>query len=87
MERINNDIVVKSSQKIGDLFYGLNLFDYGARHYDAAIGRLMNMDPLTKGYYNISPYAYCANNPVNFIDLDGRREWPVNPIPDKLKIQ
>jgi RHS repeat-associated protein len=62
----------KYNGKEFDGMYGLNLFDYGARHYDAAIGRWMNMDPLTEGYYNISPYAYCGNNPVNFIDPDGR---------------
>ena len=33
------------------------------------------MDPLCEKYYNVSPYAYCANNPVNAVDLDGR-----NPI-------
>ncbi|MDD2244972.1 MAG: peptidoglycan DD-metalloendopeptidase family protein [Dysgonamonadaceae bacterium] len=69
----------KYNGKEFDGMYGLNLFDYGARHYDAAIGRWMNMDPLSEGYNNISPYAYCGNNPVNFIDPDGRREWPVNP--------
>jgi hypothetical protein len=30
------------------------------------------MDPLAEKYYSISPYAYCANNPVNAIDPDGR---------------
>ena len=29
---------------------------------------------MAEKYYNISPYAYCANNPVNFVDPDGR-EW------------
>jgi len=54
----------KYNGKEFDGMYGLNLFDYGARHYDAAIGRWMNMDPLTEGYYNISAYAYVGNNPV-----------------------
>jgi len=30
------------------------------------------MDPLCEKYYNVSPYAYCANNPVRFIDPDGK---------------
>jgi len=49
-------------------------YDYGARGYYPAIGRFTTMDPLCEKYYSISPYAYCANNPVNRIDPDGR-EW------------
>ena len=32
----------------------------------------LQQDPLAEKYYNIAPYAYCANNPVNFVDPDGR---------------
>ena len=56
---------------------GLNTYDHGARHYDAAIGRFTTVDPLCEKYYNISPYAYCGNNPVNAIDPDGR-DWYQN---------
>ncbi|WP_415711174.1 RHS repeat-associated core domain-containing protein [Flavobacterium branchiophilum] len=50
---------------------GLNMYDYGARNYDPAIGRWMNMDPMAEKYYQISPYVYVANNPLLYIDPTG----------------
>ena len=55
---------------------GLNWMDYGARHYDAALGRFTTMDPLAEKYYGVSPYVYCGNNPINRIDPDGK-DWRV----------
>ncbi|MEN2403179.1 RHS repeat-associated core domain-containing protein, partial [Flavobacterium sp. MC2016-06] len=51
----------------------LNLYDYGARNYDPALGRWMNIDPLATKYVNISPYVYVANTPVNAFDPDGKK--------------
>ncbi|MDD3037133.1 RHS repeat-associated core domain-containing protein [Bacteroides sp.] len=57
---------------------GLNWYDYRARNYDAALGRWHVGDPMTEKNYKVNPYNYCLNNPILFIDPNGKREWPVN---------
>ena len=55
-----------------DRMHGLDWYDYGARHYDGARGQFTTIDPLAEKDYDISPYAYCADNPINAYDPDGR---------------
>jgi RHS repeat-associated protein len=42
--------------------------DFGARMYIDLLGRWFVIDPMAELYYSTSPYAYCLNNPVNYID-------------------
>lgn len=61
-----------------DRTFGHNMYDYGARWQDPYLVRFTTIDPLAEKYYHLSPYAYCANNPVNAVDPDGRRIVFVN---------
>jgi RHS repeat-associated protein len=52
--------------------FGLGLYDYGARMYDAASGRWNGVDALSEKYASTSMYAYVLNSPMRLIDKDGR---------------
>jgi len=62
----------KYNDKEFDTMNRLNLYDYEARHYDPATIRFTTVDPLAEKYYNWSPYVYCYNNPVKYIDPTGK---------------
>ncbi len=49
-----------------------NVYDFGARMYDARLGKWLSLDPLQAKYPGLSPYNFCANNPIIFVDDDGK---------------
>ena len=63
----------KYSSKELDRENGLDLYDSQARWYDPMLPQTTTQDPLATNYYPISPYTWCAGNPVRFVDLDGKQ--------------
>ena len=51
---------------------------FGARYYNSDLSIWLSVDPLSDKYPNLTPYAYCANNPVMLVDPDGRDVWEIN---------
>ena len=51
---------------------GLDMYDFGARWYDMLVPHFITIDPLAEKYPSISPYVYCAGNPIRYIDPDGK---------------
>lgn len=49
-----------------------NSVDFGARIYDSRLNRFLSVDPLRSKFPNWSPYNFAINNPIYFIDIDGR---------------
>ena len=49
----------------------VRLYDYGARFYDAQIGRFTIVDPMSEKFYDYSSYSYGQNNPIGSIDVGG----------------
>lgn len=70
----------KYSAKGLDRENGLDLYDSQARHYAPIIPRTTTMDPLAEKYYSLSPYLWCAGNPLRYIDFDGRDNYQVDSL-------
>ena len=59
-----------------DSTFGIALDDFGARLFDRS--SWTSIDPLAEKYYSVSPYMYCAGNPVRFVDPEGLWHWDDN---------
>ena len=70
-----NEHLYNSKELVDEL--GLNWYHYGARYYDVALARWVEMDPADEFH---SPYAYVGNDPVNLTDPDGRQATSFLPL-------
>ena len=71
---LNKNKYLFSGKELQDASIGgtiLGLYDFGARQYDPVIGRWLKQDRYACKYVSISPYTYCANNPILFTDPTG----------------
>ncbi len=72
---------IQTSLASGKTSYGYNgkeaqpllrVLDYGARFYHPESATWLSVDPLAEKYSNLSPYSFCASNPVIVLDLNGK---------------
>ena len=58
-----------------DRTHGFDWYDYGARNYDAIVPGFTKIDPHCEKYYNKSPYVYVKDNPIRYVDPNGKDDW------------
>lgn len=61
-------------------------YDFEARQLSPAFHRFTTLDPLAEKYYGVSPYAYCADNPVNLVDPEGQDSYLLIWLTEDLRI-
>jgi len=68
--------------------WDINLYEYGARWYDPAIGRFTGVDPIADQFPHLSVYNYASNDPIKNVDLHGLQGVPnymVNDIKNRTE--
>ena len=63
------------SAKEKDSETGLSYF--GSRYYSSDLSIWLSVDPMSAKYPSLSPYTYCANNPIMLFDPNGQKSWPI----------
>ena len=61
-----------TGQEDQDPDFSVPYLDFGARQYSPSLSRWLVPDPMGEKYYDVSPYAYCAGNPVSLVDPEGK---------------
>ena len=59
--------------------HGLNEYDFTGRWQYSIIPSFTSLDPLCEKYYSVSPYVYCLDNPLKYVDPDGNQPRPLRP--------
>ncbi len=77
-----NDVIPKYSFNAKELDEETGMYYYEARYYKPPV--FTSRDPMFEKYFWMTPYAYCANNPVKYVDPSGR-EWDLSSLTDEQK--
>jgi RHS repeat-associated protein len=71
MNHSNPDNLYQYNGKEKNDDHSTGMYDYGARWYDAGVGRFTTIDRFADKYTSLNPYQYGANNPIKYVDING----------------